>query len=178
MSRYVQTHLGACRESRDGGECRVLLLGEDNPQSAEPEHALYPYPPGCAGDRLREIVGLDEDAYLGLWRTNLCSPKWSVKAARERSLDLLNHDAPWSVIVLLGAKVAKVFEAHVGALAPFTTGHVYGAYGPDGQSPKRFAVVALPHPSGRNRIWNDPRRKFQAQILLRQFAPEIRWGSL
>ena len=48
-------HLGACRSAlRDTPDAcgRILLCGEDNPVSAEPEHALYPLPDNCAGHRL------------------------------------------------------------------------------------------------------------------------------
>jgi hypothetical protein len=49
-------HLGAHRRSDIFGPCEVLLVGEDNPQSAAPEHALYPWPPGS--DRIEPYPGV------------------------------------------------------------------------------------------------------------------------
>ena len=74
--------LGACRTAfgHSPPDCaRALLIGEDNPLSAVPEHALFPYPVGCAGHRLAGILGLGNAAYLALWRTNLCVGGWSSK---------------------------------------------------------------------------------------------------
>lgn len=176
------------REGAAVPPCRVLLVGEDNPQSAEPEYALYNWPAGCAGNRLqRLILGIPGADYLALWRTNLCNPAWSLKAARARALDILgDHSAEWSVVVLLGAKVARAAGYPLG---PFTTmrAQIDGsvprilwdrageAFEPVAERDK--LVVSLPHPSGRNLVWNEPANIRRAQMIMRAAVPEIAWGT-
>lgn len=123
-------HLGACRTAfRDAPEAcgRILMVGEDNPVSAAPEHALFPYPPRCAGWNLQDkILGIPRMHYLAIWRTNLCTGSWSVKSARERAKVLLAtarlHEGqdrvPWDVVVLLGAKVNDAVATALEWLAP------------------------------------------------------------
>lgn len=180
-------HLGAHRETAhdDVGPCRVLLLGEDNPQSAAPEYALYDYPPGCAGNRLRaNVFGISSNDYLAIWRTNLCCPSWSLPAARARWTELaFSPGVPWNVIVLLGSKVAKV-ALPPKALGPFSTcrvarevdrityDHLRGPVVPF----EGMRLIYLPHPSGRNLVWNEPRNRIAAQMLMRECVPEIDWG--
>src|SRR5271154_3443225 len=89
---------------------RVLFVGENNPYGAAPEFALYCYPPGCAGYRLRRIFGLPQHQYLALHRTNLCVGDWSKARAQQRAAELLSPGVSWDVIVLLGRKVTEVFE--------------------------------------------------------------------
>lgn len=149
--------------------CRVLLFGENNPYGADPEFALYCDPPGCSGWRLRHILGLSEDQYLGLHRANLCSGDWSKKQARERAFELLSPAAPWNVIVLLGRKVAETYEKLVFDGAPLV------AFSSRTGCPG-ITLVALPHPSGRNAaLWN-PRARDRARDLLRAAVPEVPWG--
>jgi hypothetical protein len=81
---------------------RVLLVGEDNPLSVEPEFSLYCYPPGCAGYRLRRILGLPQHQYLALHRTNLCVGGWSKPQATKRVWELLSPEAPWNVTAIAG----------------------------------------------------------------------------
>jgi len=153
------------------GEGRVLLLGESNPYGPSPEFALYCDPPGCSGWRLRRILGLSEPQYLALHRANLCDGAWSVKAANKRAFELLNPQAPWEVIVLLGRKVTEVFEklALDGAeLVAFSTRRCCPG----------MALVALPHPSGRNAgLWNAKARDRACQML-RELVPEVPWGTM
>lgn len=163
---------------------RVLLVGEDNPHSEDPRRALHFHPPGAAGDRLRRILGLDKATYLSLWRVNLCVGRWSTLRARDRAGDLLlDVTAPWSVVVMLGAKVASACGYPHGLM---TCAHAtvrveeveYGEAGwvrqaADGE----FMAVSLPHPSGRCRVWNDASSAERARMTMRAVAPELPWGS-
>lgn len=162
---------------------RVLLLGEDNPLSAEPEYALYDSPEGCSGWRLRRIFGLSSDDYLALDRTNLCTPIWNAQLARDRAATLTAPSSPFRVIVALGAKVR-------GALARALTGGSFNAWQVwrDDRGTRRAAspceapdlapltVVCLPHPSGRCTVWNRVARVHEARGILREVAPHIPWG--
>lgn len=129
---------------------KPLLVGEDNPQSHDPRHALYPYPPGCSGERLcRLVMGLSHHEYLRSFdRVNLCAKKWGTREARENAGKLVQ--VRLSPIVMLGAKVRDAFGA--GRLPFFE---------------REGRLVALPHPSGRNRAWNEPGAFERARQLLR-----------
>lgn len=149
---------------------RVILCGEDNPYGSAPEFALYCYPPGCSGYRLRRILGLPQHQYLALHRTNLCEGTWSKEHARARARELLVPSAPWRVMVLLGRKVAETFEkVALGneLLVPFATRTCCPG----------MTLVALPHPSGRNLVWNQAWAPKRARQILRDLAPEVAWGG-
>lgn len=149
---------------------RVLLVGENNPYGSEPEFALYCYPPGCAGYRLRRILGLPQHQYLALHRTNLCIGDWSKGHAKARALELLSPHAPWQVMVLLGRKVTEVFEKVALDDVPLV------AFSSRSCCPG-VTLVSLPHPSGRNAaLWN-PKARARAREILRELVPELPWGS-
>lgn len=176
----LEEHLGACRESLEDGDrgCRVLLLGEDNPQSASPEHALYDYPPNCAGERLRRLIlDIPSDRYLSIWRTNLCNPTWSEQIARRRALELALDDT-WDTIIMVGRKVARAMasvdrtrlsKANQDPLEPFEVSPRYFR----GDTGRWVQLVSLPHPSGRNLIWNNPDARETARRIVRDVAPEL-----
>lgn len=190
MSDLIE-HLGAVREvpywrAEDDVSVRedeltddlgkILLLGEDNPQSNRPEFQLYPRPIGCAGERLKtKVLGLTRESdYLAIWRANLCTPVWDGLQARQRAWLLVEAEMPWTTIVLLGRKVAKIFEGMIMdngiglSLAPFQSAFALGK-----------TLISLPHPSGRCREWNDPGAYVRAQQLMRHSTPKlsIQWGG-
>lgn len=138
-----------------------LLVGEDNPYGSDPRFALYPKPPHSAGGRLcHRILQITEKAYIRDFdRMNLCSGKWSIAEARESAARILRDrlgqervDGPVAIFVLLGSKVCNAFGV------PFTPFSL--------QSCGRYIV--LPHPSGRNRLWNDPMSFDLARDVLRR----------
>ena len=130
---------------------RPLLVGESNPYSLDPRHALLPWPTGAAGDRLRSILGLTERQYLRAFdRANLVlGERWSLPAAREGAAHLMRQRPTTAPIVLLGRRVAAAFGAS--DYRSFTTcGRLY----------------LLPHPSGRCLAWNEPGAAQRARDLL------------
>jgi hypothetical protein len=137
---------------------RAVIVGEDNPHSADPADALYPYPPNCAGERLQRLVfGVSLGSYLHDYeRVNLCeSGRWSTKVARERAYEVgIRASLLDARVVMLGRKVADAFDHSFTGVPrePFT------AMGP---------YVLLPHPSGRCREWNDPASFERARKVLR-----------
>lgn len=138
---------------RAGKVAKILLVGENNPYSDAPQHALLPWPKGAAGDRLRRILGYSTRRYLVEFdRVNLLplGAKWSVSAARERT-GRLDHERR----VLLGLRVAL---AHKITFKPFRRRRVGG-----------LDLLMLPHPSGRCRVWNDRRSVSKARRALRRF---------
>ncbi len=123
---------------------RPLLVGEVNPYGPDPQYALWPDPPGCAGHRLCHVIlGMERREYLRRFdRVNLCLGAWSMKAAREEATKILRRTP--RTLVLLGAKVTDAFLP--GAFRPFQVVLV----------DPEFRAAILPHPSGRCRLWNDP----------------------
>jgi hypothetical protein len=177
-------HLGCHRYDLEGTSCPVLLVGEDNPLSINPADALYPYPVGCAGYNFAEnIANVGSGHQLATWRTNLCLGRWSTKAARERAAALvLTGGVPWRVIVALGRRVGDAFERALSnydpplEVEPFTTNRVLNAAHrneiPDPALKLDWiTLVSLPHPSGRNQIWNRPDQVHRARGLLASAAP-------
>lgn len=142
---------------------KPLLVGEANPYGGDPEFALYPDPPGCAGHRLcHKVMGLDAEEYLERFeRVNLCPTKWSLREARERAIELAGPRAA-STVVLLGARVARAFQYPFDPFAVHTSywsGTVFNGIG---------RVVVLPHPSGLSRAWNAPGAYERAREALRE----------
>lgn len=152
---------------------RVLLLGECNPYfvgHGDPSYALYCYPVGSAGNRLRRILGLPQHQYLALHRKNLCDGDWSKESAKKRAYELLDPHAPWNVIVMLGRKVTDAVRAIAmidEEIVPFST---------RGCCPG-MTLVSLPHPSGRNAALWQTKARDRARQIMRDLAPEIPWGS-
>lgn len=153
---------------------KPLLIGEDNPRHSDPRFALYPYPEGCSGDRLcRLIMGLAAADYLRRFeRFNLCAGKWSAPEARRRAAEIQASQSLGGVVVLLGSKVAGAFGLR---FTPFET---YSFNAPErdlsklvaaieaGTGSPRLTYVVLPHPSGRNLLWNAPGAFERARALL------------
>lgn len=174
----VSEHRGAHRvlthvASVDVVTSGVLLVGEDNPQSQDPYFSLWNEPPGCAGHRLQEaIFVLTPSVYRSIWRTNLCVGSWDRDAAELRCFDLIASDCPWSVLVLLGRRVAVSFRSVLGrALAPFER-LAAQKYGRD------LTFVSLPHPSGRCREWNDSSSYLLTSRIMGEVAPWLSWGGI
>jgi hypothetical protein len=136
---------------------KPLLVGESNPYQTDPEEgrrfALYPDPPHSAGGRLcGEILGLTERDYLRMFdRTNLCGVKWNQREAAEEANRLVEARSAGDLILCCGARVAGAFGF---VFLPFTIGQFDSLLASRVAGWPRAAI--LPHPSGRNRIWNDP----------------------
>lgn len=157
-----------CLEDEPASCSKILFLGEDNPQSSDPYYALWPAPDRCAGERFcNDILRLDEDVYLACYRTNLCHDgPWDLKKARARAAELLGHNSNWEIVVVLGAKVAKIVGKHVGiTLEPFKAYESATGY-----------VVYLPHPSGRNQVYNHEAFRNKARDLVMNLAPDL-WSE-
>ena len=114
---------------------------------------------------MSSVLGISTKLHLGLWRTNLCNSGWSHKQARQRAAALVTADAPWSAILLLGRRVSEA----VGYDEPFFTSSLWF----DGA----LRLLSIPHPSGRNRQWNDPTSVIRVRAMLVDALPDIPWGA-
>lgn len=135
---------------------RPLLVGEDNPYSLDPRFALYPHPRNSAGGRLCfDVMRLSIKDYIrGFERVNLCErQRWDDREARESFVRI--WDMPDRTIILLGAKVCGAFGLRY---EPFKV--ISECF--------RHKVIILPHPSGRNRVWNEPGASNRAESILVQ----------
>ena len=148
----------------------MLVVGEVNPLSTDPEYALYPMPVGCAGWRYAtRVAGVPQDYHLATWRTNLCTGKWSMKEARHRAQRLLDpFETPWDVVIMLGRKVAEAFQYRG---EPFTHAARQTLCDVMGDDPRAVQLVYIPHPSGLNREWQKPGAYERARAVLSEAAP-------
>lgn len=128
---------------------RILLVGEQLAHGGDPRLALYPDPPNSAGARLARILGLSPSEYLERFdRVNLCQDAWDENEARETARTIRATRPAGSGIVLLGRKAQRAF-----------------AY-----APALLYVLALPHPSGLCREWNDKRSRERARTEVMYLA--------
>jgi len=152
---------------------RVWLVGEHNPYGSKPRYALFPYPERSADGRLLAILGMRTGDYMRAFeRRNLItdeakSPRWSAPRAREAATAIAMEAAAEDPFILLGRRVCDAFGLY-GVQLPCC---VLGPSGPTGEF--RRTVVAIPHPSGRCRDWNDPGMIGRVRDLVRARIPQV-----
>ena len=139
---------------------RLVIVGEVNPQSTDPARALWTQPPGCAGHRLWQMAtartGISEEDWLAMTdRRNLCVGGWEGEAATAEA-ERLTVELAGRTVVVLGALVASEFRRL--ADAPHPVGQIVWWHERD--------WVAIPHPSGLNRVYNNPVTRASVEILL------------
>lgn len=126
---------------------------------------LYPYPPGCAGDRLKGYTGYTVTQYIhGTQRQNIipdrCPVGWPAAEARANA-EVIFEDAKQAgqALVLVGARVKQAFRVEHQL---FKIVDVHGV-----------RLVCIPHPSGRNLAWNSQETRDAARQVFATFLPEI-----
>ena len=144
---------------------RVALSGMNNPHGPHPRMALWPDPPGCAGHRLWQLTAARTGASAmdyarAFHRYNLVQRgDFSRNAARDRwhliEPELLSE---FDTLVLLGVEVSQA----IGLDIPLLT-----------ITP---SMILLPHPSGRNRWYNDPVNRTVVEILMEELYTEATVG--
>lgn len=138
----------------------LVILGEMNPQSSDPTHALWTRPAGCAGHRLWQMAtartGVTEEEWLEMTdRRNLCVGSWDSETATDEAVRIAPELASRTVLIL-GALVASEFRRI--ADAPHPVNQIIWWEARD--------WVAIPHPSGLNRLYNNQVTKASVEILL------------
>ena len=137
---------------------KVILCGMNNPLHSDPRYALFPYPPGCAGWRILELLrirlpDLTRSQYSrGFERINLVDDMvWDRWKARDKAAQLPSLYRG-RTIVLFGDGVRRAVGLPKELIHPI----------------ERDGVVwrQLPHPSGRCRWYNDPEARDLASSLL------------
>lgn len=137
---------------------RAVLIGMNNPLSSDPEHALYPHPPGCTGWRIWQMLmdrrpGVTRGQYLRAFeRVNLVDGReWRAAEARARARELRGA-LRGRVVLVLGAAPRRALELPPLLVHPQELGGV--------------TWRQLPHPSGRCRWYNEPEARATAAALL------------
>lgn len=131
---------------------KLVVIGMNNPQSADPARALFPDPPGCAGHRLWQMATARTNISMERWLqvtelVNLVNAtEWDEEAARQRAPELIARYAK-STVVLLGNEVARHMRVRC---AP-----ALGWALPSVEFPERRDWCVIPHPSGLNREYNN-----------------------
>lgn len=139
---------------------RPLILGLHNPQSARPDRALWPDPPGCAGHRLWQMSGLDRAVWLAAFdRMNLMDGVvWDERIAWEKSSLVAETMKAAPVTVVLGHQVRKFLDLPE---VPWILPHI---------ASEGYRWRLLPHPSGRTQTYNDPVFRAAVRLLLQELT--------
>lgn len=145
-----------------------LLVGEQPRPGGNPKLPLWPWPKNCAGERLFRMSGMTMLDYLTkLARVNMSREpvaRWNKNWAGRRA-EFLTTALPRNArVVLCGSRARDAFR--IGEwFEPVDLANL------EFEIPRGWArAVAIPHPSGRNEIYNDPRTRMQAGRWLRWAA--------
>jgi hypothetical protein len=139
---------------------RPVLIGMNNPISSDPDHALFPYPEGCTGHRLLDMLqsrlpNVTRRQYLERFdRRNVVDGKhYNAALAREGAAKLdLEFFGSGRTIVLLGNDTIAAFGHPRLLIHPQIIG---------GSTWRQ-----IPHPSGRNFWYNDETNRALVASLL------------
>ncbi len=142
-----------------------------HPRHDPDKHALFPHPPNCAGARLRKMMGLSLGQYCSIERCNVFreypGPASGGKGdafpmARARELaEAMWPDLYGRTIMLVRQGVARAFRMWPCDLLTW-------------EHKKAWSICVMPHPSGRNRWWNDPENRARAEEFLADFGRAYR----
>jgi hypothetical protein len=162
--RLAETRLHTpCRAESYPHEVRGLLVGECPGPNTHPELPLFPWPATSSAGRLVQMAEMTPAQYLGgLYRRNLCDEhEFDRNDAAQRARELLTclFDLPRSFrVVLCGWKVARAFDVSV------------TEFWKSSRLESRQRFVVIPHPSGRNLVYNDSEARDRTRAWLRWAA--------
>lgn len=126
-----------------------LLVGEQPRPGGNPKLPLWPWPAGGSGGRLFPMSRMRLlDFFVDLARVNVSKypvARWSANQARSRGIWILDKMPDGARVVARGARARDAFG--VGEFFRKTEAVRNGV---------TVELVAIPHPSGRCREYNDP----------------------
>jgi hypothetical protein len=141
---------------------RPVIVGMNNPHSDDPKFDLMPFPSGSAGHRLWKML----DDVRPTWRRDYCdkfmrinllrATTWNLAAAREQLSCVLEAIPDGSTVLLLGRDVQRVFQVSTEPMAR--------------ERRHNLNLVSVPHPSGRNLWYNDPKNRKRVGRLLERLS--------
>ena len=129
---------------------------------------------GASGGFLAKLAGMSVDAFhretqrvnvLDAYPGDDVTPKArDLTRAACGKVDDLRREKP-RLVVLCGASVAGAFGVTIGFFREQDV-----SLTPDPEPPHRavgMRVAVIPHPSGRNRMWNDPEWRRRGEVFMR-----------
>ena len=121
---------------------------------------MFPWPATSAAGRLMAMSRLSPSQYLGgLYRRNLVDDHvWDESDAADRAREIVGalfDEPPTLRVVLCGWRVASAFEVRAS-----------NYWEPVVMDCRQTAVV-IPHPSGKNRVYNNPSARDQTGLWMR-----------
>jgi len=141
---------------------RGLLIGEAPGPNTNAKLPLFPEPTNSAAARLLKYAGIEPVEWMGkLVRMNMCDGPWSDRracAGRTRAVEYLLDEANYYDnkplrVLLLGDRVRRAWACH----GPF--GFVINQY----SEKPNVNMAWIPHPSGRNQLYNNPKNQLRAR---------------
>lgn len=153
---------------------QAVLVGEAPGPTGGEEHPLFPIPWQSAGGRLcHRIMAVSTTTYLRSFdRMNLIAKgPWKQGQARQTA-QAVRRVLHGRTVILLGRKVMSAFG--YGDQWPFFDTRIEK---PEGKWLRPITFVFLPHPSGRNHVWNDPETIPLAWALLAAHIPSVTFGA-
>jgi hypothetical protein len=173
MNDLVRSHTAAWRLGRshfnyegDPPKPVGLLIGEAPGPNTNARLPLFPEPTNSAAARLLKYADIEPAEWMGkLLRMNLCHNQWSDRRASAGAVQALSFvldpnnyagDGKLLRVLLLGRRVADAW--HCGP-EPFgyQIRHVTSGGHPN------LYVTWIPHPSGRNLLYNERRNQLRAR---------------
>lgn len=157
--RIARFRLGLEKPSDYMSPPTALVVGENPGPNTSPDMPLFPWPPASSAGRLLAMSELEPGQYLGgLYRRNLVDEIAWVGARAElraRAITTALFDRPSELrVILCGVRVCEAF----GGRREFWIPH---------RLDSRQTAVAIPHPSGLNRLYNDPEARARTRAAVR-----------
>lgn len=154
---------------------RVLLVGESPARGTLA--ALDDV--SRAGRRLRVLLGTPDFDTVNL--VGRAGPAWPLSLVRVRARQLADEAFHGREVILLGRKVARAFSRVSPELAALAEGPPFSMVMATVPAPSGWAHAAVwlaPHPSGRNRWWNDPVNRRAGGLFFRLVAGRLELSGL
>ena len=142
-----------------------LLVGECPGPNTNAKLPLFPSPTNSAAARLLRYAGVEPVEWMGkLLRVNLCTDQWSDRRAAAGAvktlsfvLDPANYAGDMKLlrVLLLGRRVADAWNCGPEPFG-YEIRHCTGGH-------PNLYVAWIPHPSGRNLLYNDRKNQLRAR---------------
>lgn len=159
---------------------KPVLLGMNNPLSENPRHALFPYPPGCAGWNLMRLAGFEERQreWLEMFerRNILNGQEWDSERARIVGREL-RAELRDRVVIVLGSEACAAVWPEALLARQYEWRRFQPAWRGE-RGPPGGWWARLPHPSGRCRDWNSDYHRAAVRVFFEEVEAALQRGDL